>query len=100
MGKPVDKPYPDAYFGLVGLMVRKANGLETVAGAESLTGPVEPLRSGVEEPCLICGETKSVPIDAPEHPDEPWSRKIVGHEPCPNCSSDSTQNADGDGEQC
>ncbi|MBN8870540.1 MAG: hypothetical protein J0H66_11730 [Solirubrobacterales bacterium] len=72
-------------------MVRKANGLETVAGAESLTGPVEPLRPGIEEPCLICGGTKSVPIDAPEHPDEPWSRKIVGHEPCPNCSVGRTQ---------
>lgn len=68
-------------------MVRKANGLETVASATDLTGPVKPLRPGVEEPCLLCAGEKVVPIDAPKRPDRPWERTVIGHEPCPNCAS-------------
>lgn len=71
-------------------IVRKANGLETVAGAQSLTRPVEPFQPGIEEPCRICRESRTVAIDAPVEPDKPWSRKAVGYESYPNCSDEQT----------
>jgi len=69
--------------------VRRANGLDSVTFANHLAGPVEPLRPGVEGICLLCRGEKVVPVDGPEHPDRPWSRVTVGHEPCPNCAGPS-----------
>lgn len=70
--------------------VRAANGLDSQTFANYLTGPVEPLRPGVEEPCLLCRGEKVVPIDAPEHLDRPWSRVVVGYEACRNCGGGTT----------
>lgn len=69
--------------------VRRANGLDLLTFANHLTGPVEPLRPGIEEPCLLCRGEKVVPIDEPVHPDRPWSRTVVGYESCPNCAATS-----------
>lgn len=65
---------------------RPCNELETVANAKDLTGPVEPPRPGIEEPCMLCAGSKTAPVDAPEERDKPWLRKVVGHKPCPSCS--------------
>lgn len=45
--------------------VRRANGLDSVTFANHLAGPVEPLRPGVEESCLLCRGEKVVTIDEP-----------------------------------
>jgi len=68
--------------------IRWASGFETVASSQALQGPVEPLKPGIDEPCLICGGSKEVEETRPNK-DKPWLREMVGKRACPNCGEDS-----------
>lgn len=66
--------------------IRWANGQDNVAFAASLRGPVEAVRPGVDEPCLICGGLRTVPVYRPDRIRE-WIQHFVEDKPCPNCAT-------------
>lgn len=67
--------------------IRWPNGMKSIATEAELTGPVEPARPGIDEPCLLCGGTKEVEVTRPNK-DKPWLQEVVGKEPCPNCGGE------------
>jgi hypothetical protein len=66
------------------LRVRWPNGMESFTFEARFGEEVEPAIPGVDEPCLTCVGTKTVPITEAD-PEHPWLRHRVGEEPCPNC---------------
>ncbi len=62
------------------------NGMTTTVVARELKGPVEAAKPGVDEPCLICGDSRWVKIYE-QDPNRDWVSYVVGAAPCENCSA-------------
>lgn len=66
------------------LSVRWSDGTPDLVWGEHFTGPVEPARPGIDEPCLLCGGEGEIRVWEQDE-EKAWIQNLVGTEPCPNC---------------